>query len=130
MTFMSTTDTWVDAYMRENSIGNIKIGDRAEIVLDVVPGQVFEGTVRSIGFGVKWGSSEQLGGLPSVQSPKGWLRDPQRIPVIVAFSDDSARGFRREGGQADVIVYTGDGWFFNATGWLAIRVMSLFSYVY
>lgn len=130
MTFMSTTDVWVEAYMRENSIGNVKPGDRAEIALDVAPGRVFKSTVRSTGFGVKWGASDQLGGLPSVPSPKGWLRDPQRIPVILEFSDDAPKGLRREGGQADVIIYTGDSWLFNGLGRLWIRILSLLSYVY
>jgi multidrug resistance efflux pump len=130
MTFVSATDVWVEGYMRENSIGNIKPADRVDIVLDVAPGRVFTGRVRSIGAGVDWGSSEQLGALPSVPSPKGWLRDPQRVPVVIEFSNDDAFGLRREGGQADVIVYTGDGWLFNGLGWLWIRIMSLISYVY
>jgi hypothetical protein len=37
---------------------------------------------------------------------------------------------RREGGQAEVLIYTGDNWLLNGIGWLWIRVASLFSYVY
>jgi len=130
MTFVSTRAVWVEAYMRENNLGNIEAGDEAEIVLDVVPGKVFKGEVVSIGYGINWGQSTAPGELPKIQVTSGWLRDPQRFPVIIKFTDDEAKGFRREGGQADVIVYTGGNFLFNALGWLQIRLTSLFSYVY
>lgn len=130
MTFVSTRAVWVEAYMRENNLGNIKAGDEAEIVLDVAPGKVFKGEVISIGYGVNWGQSTAPGELPKISVSSGWLRDPQRFPVIIKFVGDDAKGFRREGGQADVIVYTGGNFLFNALGWLQIRLTSLFSYVY
>jgi multidrug resistance efflux pump len=130
MTFVSASDVWVQADMRENSIGNIKPGDSAEILLDVAPGQIFKGEVASIGYGVKLRSSVAPGQLASVQSATGWLRDSQRFPVIIRFSDDSAKGLRRAGGQADVIVYTGDSAVLNGIGRLWIRLLSVLSYVY
>jgi multidrug resistance efflux pump len=130
MTFVSTRAVWVEAYMRENNLGNIEAGDEAEIVLDVAPGKVFKGEVISIGYGVNWGQTTAPGELPKISVSSGWLRDPQRFPVIIKFVGDAAKGFRREGGQADVIVYTGGNFLFNALGWLQIRLASLFSYVY
>jgi len=130
MTFLSSTDVWVQAYLRENSLGNVKPGDEAEVVLDIAPGRVFKGVVTSSGFGIKWGSSSQPGELPSVSNSRDWLRDPQRFPVIVHFVGDESLGLRREGGQADVIIYTGDDFLMNSLGKLWIRAMSLFSYVY
>ncbi len=50
--------------------------------------------------------------------------------MILEFSDDAPKGLRREGGQADVIIYTGDSWLFNGLGRLWIRILSLLSYVY
>ena len=38
--------------MRENNLARIKKGDPVEFILDAAPGRVFNGTVRSIGFGV------------------------------------------------------------------------------
>lgn len=129
MTFVSTTDVWIEAFLRENSIGNVKPGDPVDLVLDVAPGRVFRGVVSSLGYGVAWDQTSP-GGLPQVPSARGWLRDPQRFPVVIKFVDDGARGLRREGGQADVIVYTGGNWLLNAVGWAWIRLASLFSYVY
>jgi multidrug resistance efflux pump len=129
MTFISASDVWVVAHLRENSLGNIKPGDAAEILLDVAPGRIFQGTVASIGYGVET-SHDQLGALPSVGSQSGWLRDPQRFPVIVRFGDDSSRGLRRAGGQADVVIYTGRNFVLNPLAWLWIRFLGLLSFVY
>jgi multidrug resistance efflux pump len=130
MTFVSANDVWVVANLRENSIGNVKPGDRAEILLDVAPGKVFEGRVASIGYGVETHSAGTLGDLPTIASSSNWLRDAQRFPVVIRFADDSARGLRRAGGQADVTIYTGDHAILNALGWLWMRLVSVLSYVY
>jgi multidrug resistance efflux pump len=128
-TFVSTTDVWIQANMRENNISRVEIGDPVEFVLDVAPGRVFRGTVRSIGFGVSTKSGTNRGALPTVQGSQGWLRDPQRFPVIVAFDPAAARGLLRAGGQADVIIYTGHNPILNLIGKLQLRVRSLLSYV-
>jgi multidrug resistance efflux pump len=130
MTFISASDAWVVADLRENSLRNIDVGDEAEILLDVAPGRVFKGTVASIGYGVETSSRNQLGALPTVSGQSGWLREPQRFPVIVRFADDEARGLRRAGGQADVVIYTGDGFVLNTLAWLWIRFVGLLSFVY
>jgi multidrug resistance efflux pump len=130
MTFISASDAWVVTNLRENSLGNIEVGDEAEILLDVAPGRVFKGTVASIGYGVETSSHNQLGALPTVSGQSGWLRDPQRFPVIVRFADEESRGLRRAGGQADVVIYTGDGFILNTLAWLWIRFVGLLSFVY
>jgi len=98
MTLISATDVWVQADIRENGIGNIKEGNRAEIALDVAPGRVFPWKVTSLGYGVGQGGNDSLGTLRTVQGQSGWLRDAQRFPVIIEFADDSAHGLRRAGG--------------------------------
>jgi multidrug resistance efflux pump len=130
MTFISATDVWIKAYLRENSLSNLKIGDPVEIVLDVAPGKIFEGEVSSIGYGISQPSGGAAGELETVKADSGWLRDAQRFPVIIKFSDESSRGIRRHGGQADVQIYTGDHFIINTLGRIWIRLMSLLSYVY
>jgi multidrug resistance efflux pump len=44
--------------------------------------------------------------------------------------DVGASGARLEGGQADVVIYTGNNYPLNAIAWLQIRLMSLLSYLY
>jgi len=130
MTYVSTTDVWIQADMRENNLGNIKQGDTVELALDVAPGRIFRGHVSSIGWGVSRGGKDALGALPTIETTGGWLKEAQRFPVIIKFSDEAARGFRRPGGQASVIVYTGGHPFLNALGRWWIRLVSYFSYVY
>jgi multidrug resistance efflux pump len=130
MTFVSGTDVWIQANMRENSIGHVKPGNEVELLLDVAPGKVFKGVVKSIGVGVAQGQSESLGELQTIKTTSGWLRDAQRFAVIINFADDEALGYRRAGGQVDVQIYTGDHSILNALGWLWIRFMSVLSFVY
>lgn len=128
-TFISGEDVWIDAYFRENSIGNMKIGDSVDIVLDYAPGRVFSGKIAGIDWGISWGETEQVGKLAAVTSQTGWLRQTQRFPVTIRFDDETARGFRRVGGQADIIVYTEQSSIMNTFGRVWIRIMSWLSYV-
>jgi multidrug resistance efflux pump len=130
MTFIEFDNIWVQANMRENNIANIEPGNSVDIALDVAPGKVFKGRVSTVGFAVETSATGEVGGLATVESKSGWLRDAQRFPVTIIFDDDSAYGLRRLGGQADVLVYTGNNWIINPLGWLYIRLLSLFSYVY
>jgi multidrug resistance efflux pump len=130
MTFVSSETVWIEAYLRENSLGNVKPGDPVEIALDSAPGRVFQGEVVSTGFAVDWKNAANAGQLQSVSSENSWLRDAQRFPVIVRFDDDSARGKLRAGGQADVTIYTSGNWVTNALAWLWMRFISIMSYAY
>ena len=71
-----------------------------------------------------------MGGLATVQTSTGWLRQAQSFPVLIHFSDDSAKGFRRAGGQVNTIIYTGDRPILNSLGRLWIRLISFLSHIY
>jgi multidrug resistance efflux pump len=130
MTFIEFDNIWIQANMRENNIANIESGDPVDIVLDVAPGQVFKGKVSSVGFAVDTAGTGEVGGLAKIEGKSGWLREPQRFPVIITFEGDEAYGLRRLGGHADVLVYTSNNWIINPLGWLYIRLLSWLSYVY
>ena len=130
MTFISDGAIWIQADMRENSIGNIKKDNPVDIVLDMAPGKIFKGRVVNMGVGVDKGQSGSLGALPTLKGAGGWLRDAQRFPVIIRFTDDEAKGLRFVGGQADVMIYTGNNFILNGLGWLWIKLLSILSYVY
>lgn len=131
MTFVAEADGWVEAYLRENSLANIEPGDPVEVVLDMLPGRVFKGTVASKGYAVQKPTVGKAGGLVSVKGDSGWLRDAQRFPVVIHFDDETPAGYRFVGGQADVQIYTKKSNFLlNTLGWIWIRFMGLMSYVY
>ncbi|KOO15602.1 secretion protein [Vibrio xuii] len=129
MTFVSTESIWIEAYFRENSLGNIEAGDTVEIALDFAPGKVIKGKVTSVDWGVDWGQSDQAGKLAQANNQTGWLRQTQMLPISIEFEHSEASGLLRIGGQADVIVYSGDNFIFNTIGKLWIRFVSLMSYV-
>jgi multidrug resistance efflux pump len=132
MTLIAVHDVWVSADLTENNLGNIDVGDEAAIVLDVMPGVVLKGLVRSVGGGVSSGQNGTPGTLPTVENNRDWLRQAQRIPVVIEFdaSDVSRLKGVRVGGQADVLVYTGESRIMNFFGAIYIRVMSWLSYFY
>jgi multidrug resistance efflux pump len=132
MTLIAMHDLWVSADLTENNIGHVDPGDEVAIVLDVMPGEVLKGRVRSIGGGVGSGQQSPPGALPMVENSRDWLRQAQRIPVAIEF--DAAERPRlkglRVGGQADVMVYTGDHALMNPLGGLYMRLVSWMSYLY
>jgi multidrug resistance efflux pump len=132
LTLIAVHDLWISADMTENNLSQIRPGNAVGIVLDALPGKVLKGKVRSIGSGVSSGKSTQ-GGLPTVENNGDWLRQAQRFPVIIEFEPDELKhviGRTRIGGQADVIVYTGDHVILNALSHGYIRLMSWLSFAY
>lgn len=132
MTLIANHDLWINADLTENNLGNIDPGDEVAIVLDVLPGEVLKGRVRSVGGGVSSGQQAPAGTLPTVQNSRDWLRQAQRFPVAIEFdpADAERLGKLRPGGQAEVMVYTGDNFVMNLLGAGYIRLMSLLSYLY
>jgi multidrug resistance efflux pump len=133
MTLIAVHDVWITADLTENNLGHVDVGDEVAITFDVMPGQVFKGRVRSIGGGVGSGQSSPPGTLPTVQNNRDWLRQAQRIPVVVELDPAERPKMRRVrvGGQAAVLVYTDDdNALMNALGAAYIRVMSWLSYLY
>ena len=61
MTLIAIHDLWISADMTENNLGNIKPGDKVAIVLDVMPGEVLKGRVRSVGTGISPGKPASTG---------------------------------------------------------------------
>jgi multidrug resistance efflux pump len=132
MTLITIHDLWIDADMTENNLGNIEPGDEAAIVLDVLPGEVLKGRVRSIGSGVSSGQPAPPGTLPTVQNSRDWLRQAQRFPVAIEFDAADVERLRkaRIGGQAEVMVFTGNNFLMNMLGAVYIRLKSWLSYLY
>jgi multidrug resistance efflux pump len=132
MTFIASHDLWINAEMTENNLGNVEAGDEVAIVFDVLPGEVFKGRIRSVGHGVSSGEQTQPGTLPTVQNSRDWLRQSQRFPVQVEIdpSEQARLHGVRVGGQAEVLVYTGDNPVMNFLGAAYIRLMSYLSYLY
>ncbi|CAG9269341.1 HlyD family secretion protein [Paraburkholderia unamae] len=132
MTLIAIHDVWISADMTENNLGHLQPGTPVAIALDALPGEVFEGRVRSIGYGVSVGQSTPPGTLPTVQNSRDWLRPAQRFPVIVEFAPDERARLRnvRVGGQAEVMAFPSQGNPLNPLGRVFLRAMSWISFLY
>lgn len=132
MTLISIHDVWISAEMTENNLGHVEPGTPVGIVLDALPGRIFDGRVRSIGYGVNVGPGTPPGSLPTVQNSRDWLRPAQRFPVIVEFDRDDLPSLRdvRVGGQAEVMAFPRSGNPLNPLGRAYLRLMSWLSYAY
>jgi multidrug resistance efflux pump len=129
MTFLSAEDVWLLASIRENSLGVLKAGQPAEVVLDTLPGQVYSATVQSIGWGVGSGKVDPATGLPTSTDDAGWLTDPLRFPVQFVFDKEKLPKGARYGSRAAVIVYAAGNPVMNALAWIRIRMIALLTYV-
>ena len=129
MTFISVTDVWLLASIRENSLGVLAPGQRAEVVLDVLPGRVFEATVASIGWGIASGSVDPATGLPKSSTETGWLTNPEYFPVQLAFDPQNLPRGARYGSKTSVMIYAGDNALMDAIGRLRIRLIAFLTYV-
>jgi multidrug resistance efflux pump len=131
MTFIALDNIWVQADFTENNLGNIQPGNQVRIVFDAIPGEVFTGTVRELGFGVAL-DSPPLGSLPTIDNDQGWLRASQRFPVLIDFNLPTLQGVSRlrVGSQATIVVLTGDNFLINSLARFQIWLNSILTYAY
>ena len=101
MSFVENT-RWVAANFRETQLTNIKVGDVAEIRVDVYPGQVFKGRVLEIAPA----SGSQFALLPPDNATGNFTKVVQRVPVKVALDDPTLASKLRPGLSALVTVRT------------------------
>ncbi len=130
MTFVSLDEIWIEAFYKENNLAHIKPGVPVELTFDVAPGQVLQGEVLSLGIGASGSKKSEVGELSEIEAPKGWLRDPQRFPVLILLKDYKGGLGLRVNSQVDIVVYTGDNVLMNKLAWIWIRVISWLSYAY
>ncbi|WP_339538740.1 HlyD family secretion protein [Pseudomonas sp. RA_15y_Pfl2_54] len=135
MTLIAIHDVWISADLTENNLGHVQPGTPVAIVLDALPGEVLDGRVRSVGYGVSVGQTPAPGTLPSIRNSRDWLRPAQRFPVIIEFSEEAKKHLIdsraiRAGGQAEVMAFPTEGNPLNPLGRLFVGLMSWLSYAY
>nr|WP_245266099.1 HlyD family secretion protein [Mesorhizobium sp. L103C119B0] len=128
MTFIDVGTVWITAPFKENSLENVAAGNHADVLFDLLPGQVFGATVESVGMGVAQGNVDPKTGLPKISTESGWAGTPQSFPVRLILDEGRPKGVRY-GSQANVVIYTGDNPVTNAVGRIWMRVLSILTYV-
>jgi membrane fusion protein (multidrug efflux system) len=94
--------TYVIANFKETQVGEMRVGQRAEIEVDAFPGRKFEGEVTSLSGGT--GASFSL--LPADNATGNFVKVVQRVPVRIAWKSPPDVAMRA-GLSADVTVLVG-----------------------
>ncbi len=99
-----TSGFWVDANFEETKLKRIRVGQNADIEIDMYPGITFHGVVQSIS--AANGSTFSL--LPPENATGNWVKVTQRFPVkvIIPESDLTQKYPLRVGASATVSVDT------------------------
>ncbi|MBD3815532.1 MAG: HlyD family secretion protein [Halothiobacillus sp.] len=84
---VATTGLWVDANVKETELGEIRVGQPAQIESDIYPGHVFKGHVLSIAAGA--GNAFSL--LPPQNATGNWVKVTQRVPVRIVLDDSDTQ---------------------------------------
>lgn len=72
--------SWVEANFKETDLGEIRVGQPAEIWVDAYPGLKLKGRVASIGAG----TGSEFSVLPAQNASGNWVKVTQRVPVRIA----------------------------------------------
>jgi len=100
---------WVIANFRETELKHLQPGMKADVYVMSHPGQKFEGTLESTGFGVTPDASligNMSQGLPDVQRSLNWIHLATRFPVRIRL-DAPAPDVFRVGASAMVRIQSG-----------------------
>ncbi|MDO6486134.1 HlyD family secretion protein [Colwellia sp. 4_MG-2023] len=118
------------ADFREKSLSNVKIGNKASIIFDAFPGQVFDGKIIAIDAGIKDGQLNADGSLADPVNSDRWVRDAQYMRTHITITDKPALlDMMPSGARATVQLHPGEG----LTHWLGnvqAYIISIIHYVY
>jgi multidrug resistance efflux pump len=108
LALVDVSSYWVSGFFRENTIADIRPGDRAIVTLMTYDDTPIEGYVDSIG----WGIAQQDGStgfdlLPNINPSFEWIRLAQRVPVRIHLTDVPEHIKLRVGTTCSVLVMTG-----------------------
>jgi len=96
---------WVFGFFREDTLGNVAVGDEAMVTLMAYQNTTLHGKVESIAWGIAHADGNPGNNLlPSVQPVFQWIRLAQRIPVRVKLDPLSSNIKLRFGLTASVMI--------------------------
>ncbi|MBO9376481.1 biotin/lipoyl-binding protein [Sphingomonas histidinilytica] len=94
---------WIDANFKETQLDKVRIGQRADIELDAMPGRTIKGHV----IGINAGTGSQFSLLPPQNATGNWVKVTQRVPVRIQIDDRLDRPLVA-GWSAHVTVHVAD----------------------
>ena len=106
LTFIDAEAAWITVDLRENQLQDVDPGDPAHLLFDALPGQIFQGHVQSIAWGINPGRSTQ-GGLVLNQPTNRWFEPARLIPVRIELEGgmDAWPKNVRVGGKVHAVIF-------------------------
>ncbi len=93
---------WVSTNFKETQLNRIRVGQTADIIVDMYPDNIFKGTVESISAG----SGTAFSLFPPENATGNWVKVTQRISVKIVINNISTKFPLRVGSSAKVTVDT------------------------
>jgi membrane fusion protein (multidrug efflux system) len=94
---------WIDANFKETQLANVRVGQRADVTVDAIPGRTLKAHVTGIGSG----TGSQFSILPAQNATGNWVKVTQRVPVRLAL-DEAVGRILVAGSSAHVTIHIKD----------------------
>ena len=103
LNIVSDKSYWIDANFKETQLDKLRLGQRADIEIDAMPGRTLRGHV----VGINAGTGGQFSLLPAQNATGNWVKVTQRVPVRIQLDDKPDRPLVA-GWSAHVTVHVAD----------------------
>jgi len=87
LTLVGVHGAYVEANYKETQLGDMRVGQPAQIKFDAYPDMKLKGHVASIGAG----TGSEFSVLPAQNATGNWVKVSQRVPVRIAIDSDASR---------------------------------------
>lgn len=104
LTLVEDGSSYIEANFKETDLGEMRVGQQAEVRIDAYAGLVLKGHVSSIGAG----TGSEFSVLPAQNATGNWVKVTQRVPVRIAIDEKSPRPLLA-GLSTKVTIFTADG---------------------
>ncbi len=122
--FVTDATPYILASYHQEHLKLVRPGQPVEIALDLYPGQIFKGSVRTVWWATGQGQMKPSGGVPNFILPKL----PGRFAVQIDFSDTEKYRLPA-GAHGSVAIYTGEGKGFEVLRRIGIRIYSWANFI-
>jgi membrane fusion protein (multidrug efflux system) len=94
---------WVEANLKETELTNVRVGQKARVVLDVYPDEIWDGEVESI----SPATGAEFAILPPQNASGNWVKVVQRLPARIRLLPHNGEAPLRAGMTATVNIDSG-----------------------
>jgi len=101
LTIVADQSSYIEANFKETDLGEMRLGQPAEVRFDAYPGLALKGHVASIGAG----TGSEFSVLPAQNATGNWVKVTQRVPVRIIIDEKSPRDLIA-GLSTEVTVFT------------------------